>query len=390
MRFIAEDTAEKCYTFLVDYIIERINNYKSPDGSMMGIVLPTYNTVTAPLYETIFLFYCGPGDYLLFFYSFKELVAAFQAGKVSFRYVRLYQLEEYLGVNKFDECSKAFQLFSEFLKFVDMPHENVNFIQADSPNIIEEVKRYEKCIVDNGGIDLAIVEVNSDGGIGGNDPGSGLTTRTRVKTLSDFVFNDRCHTRQGLIDIDPKLYINLDKPGYTCVVTMGLQTLLECKEVVQLFIGFNKARALHRCVEGSIHNMFPASIFQLHQRPCIVADKSALGELRLNTIQYYLGLRETYNTVHKMNRNINTEGMFPLPFFTPRIISLSNCQSLYFYTFNTSIEHSGGLPLLSCSSYHAVEYEGQKVLFEFHYLKPSDDSSYGRNSEWSCLPKSLL
>ncbi|KAK8814298.1 hypothetical protein WA158_008160 [Blastocystis sp. Blastoise] len=291
MRIIAEKDSYGCYKFIISYIIERIKTYRSLDGKPMCILLPTYTKLSAPLY--------------------RGLIEQYQNGTVSYKNIILFQLEEYTGISILDERSCASDLFHHFLCYVDIPHENVHFIHGDAKDVHKECDEFEQSIIDCGGIDLAICEVSSDGGIGGNEPGCGLKTRTRARMLSNFVFHDRSHVQCGFQDLDPKYFRTMDHHRYKHVVTMGMQTIMNCYEVIVYFLGITRSRALHHCVEGCIHNMFPASIFQMHERPCLVADEPALSELRCHTLNYYKGLMATYEAVHQYNININTEESTP-------------------------------------------------------------------------------
>ena len=64
------------------------------------------------------------------------------------------------------------------------------------------------------------------------------------------------------------------------VITMGIGTIMEARQVVLLAFGPDKARAVAEAVEGPVTAMNPASILQLHPVAKIVLDEPAATLLR--------------------------------------------------------------------------------------------------------------
>ena len=226
---------------------------------------------------------------------------AYQNGRVSFRNVVFFQLEEFRGIPKDDERSFASRMYEYFFKYVDACSKNVYFLDGTSVDFEEECRRFEKSIKECGGLRLVCAEVNSEAGIGGNTPGSCLTSRTRQKTRTSFILNDRFHTHNGVQDVDEE---KEDEDEHVMesnyVLTMGLGTIMEAQEVIALFVESHAARALHHVLEESISNMFPASILQQHDRVCVICERRSISTLRYTTVEYFVGLRENHNIVHNL------------------------------------------------------------------------------------------
>ncbi len=51
--------------------------------------------------------------------------------------------------------------------------------------------------------------------------------------------------------------------------------------------GAAKAIALAHAIEEPISQMWPVSILQMHQNAIIVCDESAIGELKVKTVNYF-------------------------------------------------------------------------------------------------------
>ena len=234
--------------------------------------------------------------------SFDDLVRAYQVGRVSYKYVVFFQLEEFRDIPRTDSRSFAWRLYDYFFKFVDANPHNVFFLNGTASDFDHECELFEEAIKRYGGINLMCVQVSSEASIGGNPPGSCLTSRTRPKTTTSFVINDRSYTRNGFGDIAEEDIIPVDEYaiGSNYVLTMGLGTIMDAEEVIALFIGPPAARALHHVLEGSVSNMFPASILQYHTRACIVCEHRSISTLKFTTVEYFMGIRENFNIVNSL------------------------------------------------------------------------------------------
>jgi glucosamine-6-phosphate deaminase len=115
-----------------------------------------------------------------------------------------------------------------------------------------------------------------DGHIAFNEPGSSLTSRTRIKTLSydTILANSR--------------FFNGDlKKVPTMALTVGVGTVMDAREVLVIVTGYNKARALREVVEGGVSHMWTVSMLQLHPKAIIVCDESSTMELQVETVKYF-------------------------------------------------------------------------------------------------------
>ena len=124
-----------------------------------------------------------------------------------------------------------------------------------------------------GGIDLQVLGIGGDGHIGFNEPSSSLASRTRIKTLTPRTRRDNVGSF-GSPDSVP-----------FHVITMGVGTIMDAREVLLLAFGAKKAAAIADAVEGPITAMSPASILQMHPVAKCIVDESAAS--RLGRIEYY-------------------------------------------------------------------------------------------------------
>ena len=157
-----------------------------------------------------------------------------------------------------------------------IPKENIHILNGNATDVEAECENYEKQIASYGGIDLFVGGIGPDGHIAFNEPGSSLTSRTRVKTLT----TDTIVANSRFFDND------VDKVPKTAL-TVGVGTVMDAKEVLILCNGHNKARALHHAVEGGVTQMWTISALQMHRHGIIVCDEAATDELKVGTYRYF-------------------------------------------------------------------------------------------------------
>jgi glucosamine-6-phosphate deaminase len=172
-------------------------------------------------------------------------------------------------------------MYRNFFSQIDIQPHNVNILDGNAPDLSEECAAYESKIARAGGIDLFLGGVGPDGHIAFNEPGSSLNSRTRVKTLAydTLLANSRFFGN------------DLNKVPRTAV-TVGVQTIMDAREVVIIVTGAHKALALQKGIEGGINHMWTLSALQLHPYPLIVVDQDATLELKVKTVKVCITLRK--------------------------------------------------------------------------------------------------
>ena len=227
-----------------------------------------------PTAEKPFKLGCPTGSSPLGLY--KELIALNKAGKVSFQNVVTFNMDEY--VNLPDEHPESYHSFmwTNFFSHIDIKKENVHILNGNAPDLAAECAAYEQAIVDAGGIDLFMGGIGPDGHIAFNEPGSSLTSRTRVKTLTTDTIIANCRFFDNDVNQVPKT-----------ALTVGVGTVMDAKEVLIVCNGHNKARALQHAVECAVSQEWTISALQMHPHAIIVCDEAATDELKHGTYKYF-------------------------------------------------------------------------------------------------------
>ena len=209
--------------------------------------------------------------------------------QISFDNVITFNMDEYVGIPRDHPESYHSFMWKNFFSHVNIHPSNVHILNGNAPNLEAECIAYEDAIKASGGIDLFMAGIGEDGHIAFNEPGSSLASRTRVKTLAYDTILANSRFFGGDVEKVPKM-----------ALTVGVQTVLEAREVVVIIIGQRKALALQRCIEQGVNHMWTLSSLQLHPHPMIVADEDATLELQVKTVKVRLRTKHSYCLSYKL------------------------------------------------------------------------------------------
>jgi len=255
MRVIIEPNYELASKWAANYVVKRINKYMPSESKPFILGLPTGSS---PL-----------GMY-------KELINLNKEGIVSFQNVVTFNMDEYVNIPEEHPESYYSFMWNNFFSHIDIKKENVNILNGNAPDLKAECAGYEDKIEKLGGINLFVGGIGPDGHIAFNEPGSSLSSRTRVKTLTYDTIIANSRFFDGDINKVPKT-----------ALTVGVGTVLDADEVLIIVNGHNKARALRHAIEGSVNHMWTISALQLHPKGIIVCDEEATEELKVGTAKYF-------------------------------------------------------------------------------------------------------
>ena len=208
--------------------------------------------------------------------TYAELIRLVKAGKVSFKNVISFNMDEYVGLPV--EHPESYHSFMHKYLFdhIDEPAANIHILDGNAPDLAAECAAYEKAIEAAGGFDLFLGGVGEDGHIAFNEPFSSLQSRTRVITLT----RETREVNSRFFDGD------LEKVPAQAL-SVGVATVMGAKEVVVLAFGSKKARAIKDAVEGPISHYCTLSALQNHPAGIIACDEPAVGELKVNSYRYF-------------------------------------------------------------------------------------------------------
>ncbi len=207
---------------------------------------------------------------------YTELIKMHKEKGLDFSRVRSFNLDEYCGLSPDHPQSYHYFMFDKLFNHINIKPENVYIPRGDVKNAKDFSDWYEKKIKEEGGIDLQVLGIGRDGHIGFNEPSSSLSSRTRLKILTEETVEDNSRFFQKKEDV-PR-----------CAITMGIGTILETKECLLLANGFNKAEVVQKCLEGPLSAATTASALQLHPKAIAIVDEEAAQKLKRKNYYIYM------------------------------------------------------------------------------------------------------
>ena len=255
MRLIIEPDYQQVSEWAAQYVAARIN-------------------AANPTEQHPFVLGCPTGSSPLGMY--RRLIELNKEGKVSFRNVVTFNMDEYVNLPEEHPESYHSFMWNNFFSHIDIKPENVNILNGNAADLEAECAEYERRIERVGGIDLFMGGVGPDGHIAFNEPGSSLTSLTRQKTLTTDTIIANSRFFEGDVNKVPKT-----------ALTVGVGTVMAARSVMIIVNGHAKARALQAAVEGGVSHMCTLSALQMHRHAIIVADDAACEELKVGTYRYF-------------------------------------------------------------------------------------------------------
>jgi glucosamine-6-phosphate deaminase len=258
MRLIIHRDYEAASRWAAQYIADRINAFRGGGSSGKKNFVLGLPTGSSPL-----------GIY-------RELTGLNKAGNLSFAQVTTFNMDEYVGLDADHPQSYHRFMWDNLFSSIDINKQNVHILNGMAPDLNRECTAYEEAIKAAGGIDLFLGGMGADGHIAFNEPGSSLSSRTRVKSLTADTKIANARFFGGDIEKVP-----------VTALTVGVGTVMDAREVLIIVNGHNKARALQAAVEGGVNHMWTLSCLQMHPKAIIVCDEAATDELKVGTVRYF-------------------------------------------------------------------------------------------------------
>jgi glucosamine-6-phosphate deaminase len=194
---------------------------------------------------------------------YRCIVKTFNDENLSFQKFKTFNLDEYMDLDKNNPNSYYYFMQTKLFKDLDIPNHHIHVPNGKADDFELECKEYEKKISEAGKIDIQLLGIGVNGHIGFNEPGTAFTSRTHVVQLDE-------STRQA----NSRYFSSIDEVP-TQAITMGIETIMESKEIILLVSGKQKAHALSRLLNGEVSEEFPASVLKRHPNFTIIADEEA-------------------------------------------------------------------------------------------------------------------
>ncbi len=186
---------------------------------------------------------------------YSSISEACLSGEISFKGKISFNLDEYWGIEKDDPRSFREYMEAHLFRQIDIYRNEIHFPEC-SGDPDAAASKYRSEIGRFGPIDFQILGIGTNGHIGFNEPGSELSSETRVVKLSEST-------------------IEANKPPSERAITMGIKEILGSKEIMLMASGRGKREALYKALLEKPSENVPASFLKYHSNLTVVADVEA-------------------------------------------------------------------------------------------------------------------
>lgn len=188
---------------------------------------------------------------------------------LSFKNVITFNLDEYYPMEP-DSIHSYVRFMNEHLfDHIDIDKKNIHVPDGtiSKENVRKYCFDYENKIKKSGGIDIQILGIGRTGHVGFNEPGSSITSKTRLIRLDRVTRLDAASDFFGEGNVPTK------------AITMGIGTIMEARRVILMAWGEGKAGIIRQAVEGKVNESVPATFLQHHTNCDFILDQAASSAL---------------------------------------------------------------------------------------------------------------
>jgi len=194
--------------------------------------------------------------------TYQTLIQACNEGRVSFKNVKTFNLDEYIELDSSHEQSYRNFMNTNLFTHIDIAMENT-FLPSE-----ENAANYDEMIKSAGGLDLQVLGIGGNGHIAFNEPGGAFDSLTHKQAIAEATIRDNARFFDGDIEKVPKF-----------AVTLGIKGIMNARNIILLAFGKGKAQAIYDTVRGPVTTNVPSSILQLHPNCTLLIDEAAAGLL---------------------------------------------------------------------------------------------------------------
>ena len=198
---------------------------------------------------------------------YAQLIEDLQQTPVDVSQLTTFNLDEYMGLSAQHPQSYNYYMYQHLFNQLDIPAQNVHLPQGLVSDAETACQAYSNAIEAMGGLDLQLLGIGSNGHIGFNEPQTCFNSRTHVVELSE-------QTR-----IDNSRFFDDQNEVPTHAITMGIQDILNAKEIILVATGRNKTEIMAQLFASAVDEAIPASALKQHKNITIVLDREAAALL---------------------------------------------------------------------------------------------------------------
>ncbi len=194
---------------------------------------------------------------------YADLVSDCKEGKISFKDVSTYNLDEYRGLAGDHDQSYRYFMNVNLFDHVDIDKAATHVPDGACEDADAACVAYEEAIEAAGGVDIQLLGLGHNGHIGFNEPCDEFPKATHCVTLTE-----------STIQANSRLFDSIDEVPREAY-TMGIGTIMKAKKILVVANGEGKADIVRRAFFGPVTPEVPASILQFHPDVTVIVDAAA-------------------------------------------------------------------------------------------------------------------
>ena len=190
-----------------------------------------------------------------------------RSGAISLKNVKVFNLDEYVGLDASNVNSYAHFMKVNLFYGTDMNFDNFHIPCGVAESLEAECKRYDRLLTANPR-NLQLLGLGSNGHIAFNEPSTPFDSRTHAVELAESTVADNSR----LFDDESQVPRR--------ALTMGISDIVAAERILLLASGTNKAQAVRSMVKGEVSVSCPASVLQRHPDVTLILDEDAASLLK--------------------------------------------------------------------------------------------------------------
>lgn len=198
---------------------------------------------------------------------YAHMIDLYNEGAVDFSKVTTFNLDEYCKLDVNDKNSYHKFMHENLFDHINIPEENINFLDGNAEDMDKECKEYEEKIKKAGGIDIQLLGIGSNGHIAFNEPADSFQRWSHIVALKESTIKDNSRFFNSIEEVP------------THAVTMGIGSIIQAKRILIIALGEHKAKAVKQVIDGQVTPQCPASVLQFHKDVTLMLDKGAASLL---------------------------------------------------------------------------------------------------------------
>lgn len=205
--------------------------------------------------------------------TYQKLIKAHKENGLDFSNVKSFNLDEYVGLNGNHPSSYRYYMDNQLFNHINIAKSNTYVPNGKAKDLDECCRQYDRLIEENGGIDIQVLGIGTNGHIAFIEPADELVTCTSIVKLKESTIKD-----------NSRFFSSRDEVPKTAI-SMGICSILKAKRIILLANGKNKAKAMADILDNeTINTHIPASLLRLHPDVTIIVDEEAYSETKSSNI----------------------------------------------------------------------------------------------------------